>query len=297
MRFLIMLLGSIEAGGTKFVCAVGDENFNEIDKKIIPTTTPEETLEASIEFFKQYPELTALSIASFGPIDTNPASEKYGYITDTPKVKWQNCNFVGTMTDALNIPVYWTTDVNGSVYGEYVNLKDKYDNPALVYYTLGTGVGAGAIQDGRFIGGISTPEMGHVRLQRHPADLNFTGICPYHHDCLEGLVAGPTFKARLGISGEDVPDNHPVWDIMAYYVAQAAVQVTAILRPQKIIFGGSVSRPAFLERVRKQFAMLWNDYLPVGSLDEYIVNPSVPENGSATLGNFALAKHLIETNK
>lgn len=91
-----MLLGSIEAGGTKFVCAVGDENFNEIDKKIIPTTT------------------AALSIASFGPIDTNPASEKYGYITDTPKVKWQNCNFVGTMTGALNIPVYWTTDVNGS---------------------------------------------------------------------------------------------------------------------------------------------------------------------------------------
>lgn len=165
-----MLLGSIEAGGTKFVCAVGDENFNEIDKKIIPTTTPEETLGASIEFFKQYAELAALSIASFGPIDTNPASEKYGYITDTPKVKWQNCNFVGTMTDALNIPVYWTTDVNGSVYGEYVNLKDKYDNPALVYYTLGTGVGAGAIQNGRFIGGISTPEMGHVRLQRHPAD-------------------------------------------------------------------------------------------------------------------------------
>lgn len=292
-----MLLGSIEAGGTKFVCAVGDENFNEIDKKIIPTTTPEETLGASIEFFNQYPDLAALSIASFGPIDTNPASEKYGYITDTPKVKWQNCNFVGTITNALNIPVYWTTDVNGSVYGEYVNLKDKDENPALVYYTLGTGVGAGAIQDGHFIGGISTPEMGHVRLQRHPADLNFTGICPYHHDCLEGLVSGPTFKARLGISGEDVPDNHPVWDIMAYYVAQAAVQITAILRPQKIVFGGSVSRPAFLERVRKQFAMLWNDYLPVGSLDEYIVNPSVPGNGSATLGNFALAKQLTEKNK
>lgn len=112
-----MLLGSIEAGGTKFVCAVGDENFNEIDKKIIPTTTPEETLGASIEFFKQYPELAALSIASFGPIDTNPASEKYGYITDTPKVKWQNCNFVGTMTDALNIPVYWTTDVRRQWFG------------------------------------------------------------------------------------------------------------------------------------------------------------------------------------
>ena len=176
-------------------------------------------------------------------------------------------------------------------------LQQGVDNQHTVLSIRICGVGAGAIQNGRFIGGISTPEMGHVRLQRHPADLNFTGICPYHHDCLEGLVAGPTFKARLGISGEDVPDNHPVWDIMAYYVAQAAVQVTAILRPQKIIFGGSVSRPAFLERVRKQFAMLWNDYLPVGSLDEYIVNPSVPGNGSATLGNFALAKHLIETNK
>lgn len=289
-----MQLGSIEAGGTKFVCAVGDEHFNEIDKKVIPTTNPDETISACINFFKQYPDLAALSIASFGPIDTNPASETYGYITDTPKIKWQHYNFRGAMEAGLNIPLYWTTDVNGSAYGEYMNLKDKYDNPAIVYYTLGTGVGAGAIQDGRFIGGVSTPEMGHVRLQRHPADLPFTGICPYHHDCLEGLVCGPTFKARLGISGEEVPDDHPVWDIMAYYVAQAAVQVTAILRPQRIIFGGSVARPAFLNRVRKQFKLLWNDYLPVGSLEEYITKPSVPHNGSATLGNFALAKQIVE---
>lgn len=229
------------------------------------------------------------------PIDIDKHSAKYGYITDTPKIKWSNCDFIGMLKRGLgqNLPIYFTTDVNGSVYGEYVNLKDQLPKADLVYYTIGTGVGAGAIQDGHFIGGVGAPEMGHVLVKRHPDDLNFTGICPYHGDCLEGLLCGPTFKARLGKRGEDVSDDDHVWDIMAYYAAQAVMQATSILRPARVIFGGSVSRPHFMERVRDQFRQLYNGYLEVGDLEEYITNPSVPGNGSATLGNFALAEKML----
>ncbi|KRL94022.1 fructokinase ScrK [Limosilactobacillus equigenerosi] len=289
-----MLLGSIEAGGTKFVCAVGNEKYEVVDKAIFKTTTPAETLQHVVEYFQQFPDLKAMSVASFGPIDADPTSDKYGFITDTPKIGWDNTDFVGTLKQAFEIPIYWTTDVNGSVYGEYVVLKDQLKHGSLVYYTIGTGVGAGTMQDGHFIGGAGTPEMGHVYLKRHPDDLGFSGICPFHGDCLEGLLSGPTFQARLGIRGEDVSDDDHVWDILAYYAAQACIQVTTILRPEKIIFGGSVSRPHFMKKVREQFDRLFAGYIEVGDLDEYITSPHVPENGSATLGNFALAEKLLK---
>ena len=165
-----MILGSIEAGGTKFVCAVGNENYEVIDKAIFPTIDPATTIGNCIAFFKKYPEMQAMSVASFGPIDIDKHSAKYGYITDTPKIKWSNCDFIGMLKRGLgqNLPIYFTTDVNGSVYGEYVNLKDQLPKADLVYYTIGTGVGAGAIQDGHFIGGVGAPEMGHVLVKRHP---------------------------------------------------------------------------------------------------------------------------------
>ena len=142
-----MLLGSIEAGGTKFVCAVGNEKYEVVDKAIFKTTTPAETLQHVVEYFQQFPDLKAMSVASFGPIDADPTSDKYGFITDTPKIGWDNTDFVGTLKQAFEIPIYWTTDVNGSVYGEYVVLKDQLKHGSLVYYTIGTGVGAGAMQD------------------------------------------------------------------------------------------------------------------------------------------------------
>ena len=136
------------------------------------------------------------------------------------------------------------------------------------------------------------PEVGHIRLKRHPDDLNFKGICPFHHDCLEGLVSGPTFQARLGKSGKDVPMTDHVWDILAYYTAQAALDTTLMMRPAKIVFGGGVVSEAFLEKVRREFAKLMNDYVEVGDLNKYITMPLAKNNGSATVGDFALAlKH------
>jgi len=284
-----MLVGSIEAGGTKFVCAVGDEDYRIKDSIHFPTTTPEETIQKAIDYFNNF-NIEALAIASFGPIELRKNSPKYGYITSTPKPGWKNTNFIGKMKENFDIPMFWTTDVNGSAYGEYIMStlsNEKIDS--LVYYTIGTGVGAGAIADGKFVGNMGHPEMGHTFLKRHPDDLNFKGICPFHGDCLEGLVAGPTFDARLGKPGKDVPLTDHVWDIMAYYVAQAAIQTTLILRPDKIVFGGGVVSETFLDKVRDQFKSLLNDYVEVPSLDKYIVMPEVQNNGSATMGDFALA--------
>lgn len=291
-----MLLGSIEGGGTKFVCAVGNEDYRIQDMTVFPTTTPEETLQKAVDYFKKFSELQSLSVASFGPIEIRRNSPKYGYITDTPKKGWSNTDVVGVLHRGLNIPVFWTTDVNGSAYGEFV-LSTLFNQrlESLVYYTIGTGVGAGAVVDGKFIGTMGHPEMGHIRLKRHPDDLDFKGICPFHGDCLEGLVSGPTFEARLGKSGRLVPQTDHVWDIMAYYVAQAALNTTLMMRPDKIIFGGGVTSEEFLKKVRSEFAKLMNGYIDCGPLEDYITIPLAKNNTSATIGNFALALKNLES--
>ncbi|CUS25572.1 fructokinase [Paucilactobacillus oligofermentans DSM 15707 = LMG 22743] len=284
-----MLIGSIEAGGTKFVCAIGNDNYQIQDVTYIPTGKPEETLDKVIEYFKRF-DIKALGIASFGPLELRHNSNKYGFITTSPKLDWRNIDFLGYLKKEIDVPTFWTTDVNGSAYGEFVMSRLSNANiNSLVYYTVGTGVGAGIISDGKFIGDIGHPEMGHVSVKRHPDDLDFEGVCPYHSDCLEGLVSGPTFEARLGKKGKDIPHNHPVWNIMAYYVAQALVQTTLMCRPGKIVIGGGVTNEDFLIKIRNQFIDILNGYIPVPNINEYITSPSINDNGSATIGNFALA--------
>lgn len=290
-----MLLGSIEAGGTKFVCAVGNEDYQIKDQVQFPTTTPAETLQKTVDYFKQF-DVQAIGIASFGPIEIRQNSPKYGYITKTPKPGWQDTDFVGYLKKQLNVPMFFTTDVNGSAYGEYqMSLLANERVNSLVYYTIGTGVGGGAIIDGKLLGAAGHPEMGHVLLKRHPDDLDFPGVCPFHKDCLEGLVAGPTFDARLNTPGKDVPLTEPVWDILSYYVAQAALQATLILRPDKIVFGGGVTSEAFLVKVRRDFAKILNGYVEVPELVKYITMPEIQNNGSATVGDFALADQLLRS--
>ncbi|WP_283680303.1 fructokinase ScrK [Lentilactobacillus sp. Marseille-Q4993] len=291
-----MKLGSVEAGGTKFVCAVGNEDYRILDQTQFPTTTPEETLQKTVDYFKQFDDIKAIAISTFGPAELRKNHPQYGFITNTPKKNWPYTDFVGFIKKQIDVPIFFTTDVNGSAYGEYImaTLFNQHVD-SLTYFTIGTGVGAGTVIKGNFIGELGHPEMGHVRLKRHPDDLDFAGICPYHGDCLEGLVSGPTFDARLGKKGKDVPLTDHVWDIMAYYIAQAALQITLSMRPGKIVFGGGVMSEAFLDKVREQFADLMNDYVEVGDLKEYLVMPLVKNNGSATVGDFAMA--LKEYNK
>ena len=269
------LYGSLEAGGTKFVCAVGDEKFEIVEKTQFPTTTPIETLDKTIEFFSRFDNLAGLAVGSFGPIDIDQNSKTYGFITTTPKPHWANVDIVGVLRRALNVPIYFTTDVNSSAFGGVVarnNAGGRIEN--LVYYTIGTGIGAGAIQRGEFIGGAGHPEMGHYYVAKHPMDVEkeFNGVCPFHNGCLEGLAAGPSLD-----------------------IAQAAIQATVTFRPDVIVFGGGVmAQQHMLDRVREKFTVLLNGYLPVPDVRDYIVTPAVAGNGSATLGNFVLAKEISE---
>lgn len=230
----------------------------------------------------------SISVGSFGPIDIDNESKTYGFVTTTPKPHWGNFDMIGFLKAQLDLPMFFTTDVNSSAYGE--KILDQSLN-SLVYFTIGTGIGAGAIQGEDFIGGISHAEMGHMFVKRHPEDLDFAGVCPYHGDCLEGVAAGPSLEARTGVRGEAISLSSTVWDIQAYYIAQAAVSATLTLRPEKIIFGGGVmAQEHMMMRVRTQFSVLLNDYVPVPDLTEYLQVPAIANNASATVGNFALAK-------
>ena len=286
------MYGAIEAGGTKFVLSVGDEALEIIDQLTIPTVSPEETMPLVIEFFKQFENnLLAIGIGSFGPIDVNPESSTYGFITQTPKLKWRNYDFLGNIQKAFpNVKTAWTTDVNASAYGEYA-VRDGVEN--LVYYTVGTGVGGGGVKQGKFVEGISHPEMGHIPVKKH-ADDSFDGHCPSHGDCLEGLASGPAVEARFEKSAKDIPADDPYWDIQAYYIAQSAYTTTLLLAPEMIIYGGGVMKvEGLLEKVRLAFDKLNQGYMSTPDLEKYIVSPKL-EDSAATIGCFAMAKELMK---
>lgn len=288
-----MYYGAIEAGGTKFVCAVGDLKYKIVDKITIPTTTPTETMEQVIHFFNQYrDDLLSIGIGSFGPIDINPRSDLYGYITNTPKKKWNNYNFFGTIKNEFNVPMYLTTDVNSSAYGEYsFRNKDEINN--LIYVTIGTGVGGGAVYKGDFVSENSHPEMGHM-IVLPDKNMQGTGICPYHNFCLEGLASGPAIENRAGIRAEKLPDNSIEWDIEANYIAQAVYNITYIMRPDIIVLGGGVMKqPNLIEKVREEFKKLTGDYLGDIDVSQYIVAPILGDE-AAVKGCFKLAEKSIK---
>lgn len=279
--------GAIEAGGTKFVCGVGTEDLSIIDRVSFPTTTPAETMKLVVDYFKQY-DLEAIGIGSFGPIDLNKKSPTYGYITTTPKLAWANFDFLGEMKEHFNIPMAWTTDVNAAAYGEYIAGRGQGVS-SCVYYTFGTGVGAGAIQNGSFIEGFSHPEMGHMRISRHPDDA-FEGSCPFHGCCLEGMAAGPAIEKRTGKKGQTLSKADPVWDIVAYYIAQAVYNTTLMLSPEVIILGGGVMKQEQLyEKIKENYKQFPQGYVKTPPLDEYIVSPALGDN-QGTIGCLALAK-------
>lgn len=284
-----MLYGAVEAGGTKFVCAVGNENLEVIERISFPTETPDTTLKNVVAFFKKFNDIQTIGVGSFGPIDIHHDSETYGYITSTPKLSWENCDVVGYLKQHLpNSDITWTTDVNAACYGEYVAGHGQ-GKSSVVYYTIGTGVGAGAIQNGQFIEGFSHPEMGHMLVRRHDAD-TYKGHCPYHKDCLEGLAAGPAIEQRTGIKGQYLLADDPSWDMVAYYVAQCIHNTTLMFSPDVIIFGGGVMQQAHLRtKVKEKFAELMNNYVAFPNLDEYIVAPKLKDN-AGIVGCLALAR-------
>jgi fructokinase len=287
----MLMLGAIEAGGTKFVCAVGDETGKIIDRIQIPTTVPEETMTGVIQFFKKY-QVKAIGIGSFGPIDVNEDSPTYGFITSTPKLAWKDFPFVQTIKEAFSVPVGFNTDVNAAALGEATFGAAKGLDSCL-YITIGTGIGAGAMVQGKLLQGLSHPEMGHILVRRHQND-SYQGKCPYHHDCFEGLAAGPGIEERWGEKGINLVEREEVWDLEGYYIAQALMQYILILSPKKIILGGGVmNQKQVFTYVYKYLPELVNQYVSLPELSDYIVSPGLGDNAGIA-GSLLLAYQELQ---
>lgn len=287
------MLGAIEAGGTKFVCAVGEETGKIIEQVQIPTTVPEETMTKVIEFFKGY-TLDAIGVGSFGPIDVNRESLSYGSITSTPKVGWRDYPMVKTLEKEFGLPIGFNTDVNAAALGE-VTLGAAKGLDSCLYITIGTGIGAGAFVQGQLLQGLSHPEMGHILVRRHPQDV-YQGKCPYHGDCLEGLAAGPAIEERWSAKGIDLVDRQEVWELQGYYIAQALMQYVLILSPKKIILGGGVmNQKQLFPTIYKYLKEFVADYVHLPELSDYVVSPGLGDYAGIT-GSLMLAKQALQEN-
>ncbi len=285
------LFGAVEAGGTKFVLAIGSGHDDIVAQTQIPTTTPDETLQRAIEWFQGQGGIAALGIASFGPANLDPASPKWGYIADTPKPGWSQTNVAACLGDALNCPVGFDTDVNGAAIGELLHGAAEGCDVA-IYVTVGTGIGGGAVVGGQTIKGMRHPEMGHVMLRRHPEDQKFDGACPIHGDCLEGLASGPAIKARWGSSLSELALDHIAHEIIADYLAQFCQILIALYSPQRIILGGGVLQASgLLDNIRSRASARAGSYFGVDA--GAIIMPPGLGTRSGIAGAFELAKRAL----
>ena len=292
------LFGAIEAGGTKMNCAILDINGKIIKETSISTGTPEETTKKIIEFFSQF-KLSSLGIGTFGPIDLNQKSEKYGSILNSPKLAWKGFNYF-TAFKSLNVPIGIDTDVNASCMGETTFGASK-GLSNVIYITIGTGIGIGIYCEGNLLHGMMHPEGGHIILKKRDDDKGEC-VCPYHDSCFEGLASGPSILKRYGKPANELKDEEKVWDLEADYIAQALVNYIMILQPQKIIIGGGVMHQEQLfPLIRKKVLEKINKYVDTKELediDNYIVSNSLKDKGGI-LGSFkiGLDKYNEKVNK
>ena len=288
--------GGIEAGGTKFVCVVGSGPDQILAEERIPTTAPDETIARAQAFFKQHErehKLAAIGIASFGPVDLDRDSPTYGYITTTPKPGWAQIDLRGKIAQALDVPIAFDTDVNAAAFGEHYWVPQNRRLDPLLYMTIGTGIGVGAIVNEQPLHGMLHPESGHIFLPHDWQVDAYGGFCPYHGDCFEGLAAGPAIAKRWGQSGEMLPADHPAWALEAHYIGLALANLILSFSPQVIVLGGGVMQQAGLHaRARYEVQRILNGYLQsdriLQQIEEYIVPPALG-NRSGVLGAIALA--------
>jgi fructokinase len=273
----VKILGAIEAGGTKFICGVGT-GPDDIETIRIPTTTPRETIAATVEFLKRKAP-AAVGIGSFGPV-------KDGWIVNTPKPGWSNVDLAGEIARALDVPIGFDTDVNAAALAE-TEWGAARGVSSCLYLTIGTGVGGGAIFNGVPPRGLLHPEMGHIRI---PHDEGFPGVCPFHGDCLEGLASGPAIAKRWGRPAPELPPDHPAWATESRLLGLAVANFAFTLGPAKVIMGGGVMRQQhLLPLIREQFAALVNHYLPIP--EDFIVPPELGER-AGVLGALLLARRV-----
>ena len=293
-------VGGIEAGGTKFLCIIATGPNDICAQQRIPTTTPRETIGRVINFFRNQKgreiSLRAIGIASFGPIDVQPASRNFGHITLTPKIGWSGIDLVGPIREALNLPVAFDTDVNAAALAEWHwgSAKGLDD---FIYLTIGTGIGGGGMTNGELIHGLVHPEMGHICIPHDSRIDPYAGCCPFHGDCFEGLACGPAITDRWRKSSELLPDEHPAWKLEAHYLALALSNFVYTLSPRRIIVGGGVmQRHQLYPLIRVKLLELLNRYIELVQakdfMNEFVVAPDLGHR-SGTLGAIALAQRLL----
>lgn len=291
-----MKLGALEAGGTKMVCAIGDENGNIFERASFPTRTPAETMGALTEYFAEK-KIDALGIGSFGPLCLDQRDSAYGNITTSPKLDWRDYPLRGEFAKALGVPVGIDTDVNAAALGEAM-LGAGRGCETLAYYTVGTGIGGGVMAEGRLHHGMVHPEMGHMIMRPHEDDPAPRGFCPYHASCLEGMASGPALEKRWGVPARELPPEHAAWDIEAEYLAQMCVNTIVLFSPERIILGGGVMHQKQLfPKIRRRTLELLGGYVAAPAIteriDEYIVSPGLGDNAGA-VGSLMLAKAELE---
>jgi len=295
------LFGAIEAGGTKFVCGIGSAEAGSIETVRIETGTADATLGEVTAFFEEatarHGAIAALGIASFGPLDLDPASPRYGTITTTPKPGWQDVDLLERMAKALGVPVAIDTDVNAAALAE-ARAGAGAGGRTVAYATIGTGIGVGVALDGVIRHASGHAEAGHLSLRRHPAHGDFAGICPYHGDCLEGLASGPAVSAAWGETFETLPADHPAWYIQADYLGQLCAVLVLTVAPDRIVLGGGVMVQPWLLNEARVCASRWLggyvERLQTPAAFEALIVPPGCREASGLVGAYLLAADALQ---
>jgi fructokinase len=290
-----MNFGGIEAGGTKWVCAIGSGPDDVQETVTFPTTDPAETIARAADFFNGNGALAAVGIGSFGPIDIQRTSPTWGWITTTPKSGWADTDVVAALSASLDLPIAFDTDVNAAALGEH-RWGAAVGLDTFCYITVGTGIGGGGMANGDLMHGLLHPEVGHMRIPHDRARDPFGGICPYHGDCFEGLASGDAIRTRWGRLPEEITDEQ-AWSLEADYLALGLMNVICALSPQKIIVGGGVmNQPSLLPLVRSRVQALASGYLDAAELgdgiDDYIVRAALGDQ-AGVVGALELARQAL----
>lgn len=289
------MYGGVETGGTWCVCALGCGPDQIVAEERFRTTDPEPTLAQIVEFFRHHRGARAIGVGSFGPIDLDPGSPTWGYVTTTPKPGWRDVSVAGVIRDRLGLPVAFETDVGAAAVGEH-RWGAGRGVASLSYLTVGTGIGGALIAGGRPWHGLVHPEIGHMRIPHDRVLDPFEGSCPAHGDCWEGLASGHAIAERWKLAPEELPDDHPAWALEAEYLALGILNIVMVASPQRVVVGGGVmERGSLLEAVRPWLRRLVAGYLDsalLGSeIDSYLVPPALGDR-AGVLGAIALAQAL-----
>lgn len=289
------LYGGVETGGTWCVCALGRGPEEIVAETQFPTTEPAPTLARMVEFFQAHPEPKAIGVGAFGPVDLDPGSPTWGYVTTTPKPGWQHVSVARVLEDALGVPIGFDTDVAAAALGE-LRWGAGRDVQSLCYLTVGTGIGTGLVIGRRPWHGLVHPEGGHMRVPHDHARDPFAGSCPMHGDCWEGLASGGAMAARWGARPEELESGHAAWVLEAEYLALGILNLTLMVSPERVVAGGGVlEHEPLLRMVRDRLPALLAGYLEAPQLGpeigRYLVAPELGER-AGVLGAIALAQAL-----